>query len=118
MLNERTRAWTDTQRGKEIQCQVFAKLVELVEKKQDGKYASIGVDYLEVKTAKEINSTNQNVESAQGNGKTFSINSNECFIYALYRLAEHGLVSIANYKRAGVKLTKKGLQRWEAKQNA
>ena len=115
MLNERTRAWADTQGGKQIQCQVFAKLIEIVEKKDDGKYASVGVEYLEAKTVKEINSTGQTVESVQGNGKTFSINSNECFTYALNRLAEHGLVTLANYKRAGVKLTKKGLQRWEAK---
>lgn len=119
MLNDFTRAWTNTTEGKQIQCQVFSNLIKLVQEKKDGLYASVGVRYIRSELENKIDNTNCYIEGVSVvTGRAFKdqLKKTECIMAALQRLEEHGYISINQYSKGlGVKIKKKGYEKWDAR---
>lgn len=93
MLNERTRAWADSEEGKAVQRQVFGFMVDYITKKDDGKYASVMRELPEIKMKGQLPADH--------------------ITYAVQRLIEHGLLIERQVSRGyDIRISKKGWERW------
>lgn len=100
MLNEKTRAWTNTPDGKEYQRRIFQWMFEhrMEQMKYgDGKFDWMSRGYVEAKLK-----------------KTWPDMDHKKFIWAVQRLEEHGLIKSQYFGRGeDLRIMKRGWDRWE-----